>query len=541
MSSPDTPTKVTQVRHIAGATVVMAVAMMASRILGLVRNAVVSHRLGQGYMADLYVGAFQLPDLLFYLVAGGALSSAFIPVFTEKLTLDKKDEAWRLFSTVSCVMFVVVAAFVVLGEIFTYPLVKIVNPGFSAAKVAATVPLTRVILPAQLAFFLGGLMMGVQYSLGRYRTAALGPNIYNLGIIFGGVVLTHWMGVRGLLWGALGGAVVGNFAVQLHAVKRLGMRFTPNLNARDPDAMRVWKLMLPVVLGVALPQVSIWINRAFASSLGDGPQAAVTNAANVMQVPLGVLGQAMAVAIFPTLSALAAAGKKAEFRATSIMAVRSLFFLTLPLQMFMLALSVPITQVLYQHGKFHAADTELAAMALRYYSIGTFAWCIQSVLSRSFYSLHDTITPVVVGSGVTFIFIPMNWIFIHNLHMGLKGVAMATSIAAILHAVAMAWVLRGRMEGLEDRRLALSLGRSTLAGAAAFLACLAGDALALRLLPAAHSVLSMKVHALGELVAGMGLGTAAFVLVAVLLRSEETREVLAMFRRKSSEPAPEPA
>src|SRR5690348_3979527 len=247
-------------RRIAGATAIMMAAILASRLLGLVRNAVIAHQLGQKFEADVYTGAFQIPDLLFYLIAGGALSSSFIPVFTEKITHGKDDEGWHVFSTVACIMFMVISAFIVLGEIFATPLTHLAA-NLSGEKLAMCVPLTRIILPAQICFFLGGLLMGVQYSKNRFKIPALGPIIYNLGIIFGAVVLFRRLGLPGMMWGALIGAILGNFALQLWAVKREGMVFRISFDIAHPDVVKVWKLMLPVVLGVALPQVSIWVNR----------------------------------------------------------------------------------------------------------------------------------------------------------------------------------------------------------------------------------------------------------------------------------------
>src|SRR5579872_6518774 len=201
-------------RRIAGATGIMMAAILTSRLLGLVRNAVISHQLGQKFAADVYYGAFQIPDLLFFLIAGGSLSSSFIPVFTEKITLGREREAWHVFSTVASIMFVVITAFVVSDEIFATPMTHLVNIGFPPEKVAQTVPLTRIVLPAQLCFFLGGLLMGAQYARQKFLIPALGPNIYNLGIIFGGLVLAHWLHMAGLCWGALIGAIVGNFVLQ---------------------------------------------------------------------------------------------------------------------------------------------------------------------------------------------------------------------------------------------------------------------------------------------------------------------------------------
>jgi len=519
-------------RRIAGATAIMMAAILASRLLGLVRNAVISHQLGQKLEADVYYGAFQIPDLMFYLLAGGALSSAFIPVFTEKLTLGKEKEAWHIFSTVACVLFVILAAVIVIGEVFAGPLVHLVNPGFSAEKAAKTIPLTRIVFPAQLCFFMGGLLMGTQYARKQFKIPALGPVIYNLGIILGGLLLAPWVGMAGLCWGVLAGAIVGNFALQLWAVKRDGMQFHISFDWKHPDVMKVWKLMLPVVLGVALPQLSIWINRAFASTLGNGPMAALSNANQMMQVPLGIFAQAMAVAIFPTLSTLAAEKKFTELRSTSSMGIRSLLFLTIPASVFMFILAVPIVQLLLQHGKFHADDTERAAAALAFYCIGIFAWSAQSILSRTFYALQDTIRPVVIGVGVALIFIPMNWLFMRELGMGVRGLALATSVAAALNVFVMLGVLRKRLDGFEIGRLCISVGKTAIAAGAAGAVCWGAAGIAEAALGSmAHHV---KLHAAVVLAAGFGAGLVVFVGTAHLLKMEELRQVVSLLRRRTN-------
>lgn len=535
--NPPEHTAPSSTRRIAGATGVMMTAILASRLLGLVRNAVISHQFGQKFWADVYYGAFQIPDLLFYLIAGGALSSAFIPVFTEYITKERHEEAWHIFSTVACVMFVAVGAFVVLGEVFAAPLVRLVNPGFQAipGKVEATVPLTRIVLPAQLCFFLGGLLMGTQYSQQKFLIPALGPIVYNLGIIFGGIVLAPWLGVAGLCWGALGGAVAGNFALQLWAVARSGMRFRPSFQWQHPDVVKVWKLMLPVVLGVALPQVSIWINRAFASGLGNGPMAALSNANQFMQVPLGIFAQAMAVAIFPTLSALAAQGKYAELRDTASTGIRALLFLTVPASVLMIALAVPIVQLLLQGGRYGPDDTALAASALAYYCIGIFAWSAQSILARTFYALQDSVTPVVIGTGVTFLFIPMNWFLMKPL--GIRGLALATTIAASLHVMVMLGVLSRRLGGFQMRRMASSLLKILCASGVAALACTAAASSVGGTAPYAAD--HVKLHALTVLAVAGGCGVLAYVAAARILQIDEMHLAIALLRRRRTAPAPD--
>lgn len=528
----DVPSNTT--RHVAGATGIMMASILASRLLGLVRDAVISHQLGQKYAADVYKGAFQIPDLLFFLIAGGALSSAFIPVFTSCIAEGREDDAWNLFSAVATIMFVVVGAFVVFGEVFTAPLMHLVNPGFPPAKVAATVPLTRIVLPAQVCFFIGGLLMGCQFARGKFLIPSLGPIVYNIGIIIGGLVLYRWLGLPGFCWGALGGAVAGNFFLQIWGAKRVGMRFRISFAGRRPDVVRVWKLMLPVVLGVALPQVSIWINRAFAGVLGDGPMAALDNANRIMQVPLGIFAQAMAVAVFPTLSALAATGRLAEMRDTSSGSLRSLLFLTIPSSVYLILMATPIVQLLLQHGKFHADDTALASVALGFYGIGIFAWSAQSILSRSFYALQDTVTPVLIGTGVTLVFVPMNWLFMNTLAMGIRGLALATTVAAILHAVVMLWVLRRRLGGFDGRRLALSVARVLAASAAGGVACWGARSGVDWVLGAAvGGTLHVKAVAAIELLAGAAAGGLVYVGACVLLRAQELREAVGLLRRRA--------
>jgi putative peptidoglycan lipid II flippase len=519
-------------RRLAGATGIMMAAIFASRILGLVRDAVISGRFGQSQQSDVYYAAFLIPDLLFFLIAGGALSSAFIPVFTEKITQGKEEEAWQVFSTVCCVMFVAVSIFVIIGEIYTRQLVGLMNFGFTREKVMMAVPLTRVVLPAQICFFIGGLLMGTQYARNQFLIPALGPIVYNIGIIFGGVVLANWLGVAGLCWGALAGAIVGNFFLQLWAVYRSGMQFHISFNWRHPDVMKVWKLMLPVVLGLALPQVSIVINKMFASCLGNGPQSALTRANMLMQVPLGIFAQAMAVAIFPTLAVHAANKRLDLLKYTSSLGIRSILFLTIPSSVFMIILARPLVQLLLQHGKFTSQDTVMTATALCFYAIGIFAWSAQSILARGFYAMQDTITPVVIGTAVTLIFIPMNWLFMTPFHLSFSGLALATTIAAIMHMTVMMGVLRKRLHGFDGKRMLLSVIKIIFASAIAGAVCWI---IRLKLDNHFHPLTTIhhvKIDAAITLLVGGGIGCLVYIILAVIFKMEELNIAKAILKRK---------
>lgn len=525
-------------RRIAVASLILISFTFASRLLGVVRDAVISGKFGQNFQSDIYNAAFMIPDLLFFLIAGGALSSAFIPVFTEKITNGQEREAWHVFSVVASVMTLIVTLFILIGMAFTEPLVRMLNFGFSDLKVEATVPLTRIVLPSQLCFFLGGLLMGTQYARNRFLIPAIGPLIYNLGIILGGLLLGGRIGVAGLCWGALGGAIVGNFGLQWWAVWRSGMQFHPSLDWKHPDVMKVWKLMLPVILGLALPQVSIIVNRMFATTLGDGPLSAISNANRLMQVPLGIFAQTMGIAIFPTLSAMAARKEWSELRSTASTGIRFILFLTLPSSLFIIVLSRPIVALLLQHGKFLPGDTLITATALIFYSIGIFAWSAQAVLSRAFYAMQDSRTPVIIGTGVTLLFIPLNWLLMTPLGMGYAGLALATTIAASLHMFLTLMVLRRRLNGIEGGRLMVSTGKTLLASLGGALACYGALFSLESHFGAVQFSPHVKTHALQAIAAGLAAGTAVYLLCAALLRCEELGQVRSLLRRRRrSEPS----
>jgi putative peptidoglycan lipid II flippase len=519
-------------RRLAGAAGIMMASLLLSRVLGLVREAVISGKLGQGAQSDVYMAAFLLPDTLFFLIAGGALSSAFIPVFTELVAKGDEKRAAVLFSTVSSVMFVVVSAFVAVGMVFTEPLVRLLAYGFRPELAEQVVPLTRIVLPAQICFFLGGLMMGVQQAHGKFLLPGMGPNVYNLGIIAGGFLLADRLGPAGFCWGALAGAIIGNFLLQAWGVRSQGLRYRPSLNWRNQDAVRVWKLMLPVILGLALPQVSILLNRVFASTLGEGPMSALTRANTLMQAPLGIFGHSLSIAVFPTMSAQAALGDWGRMRDTIGLGLRFICFLTIPATALLISLGTPITAVLLQHGRFTAADTALTALGLAYYAIGLAAWSAQALFARAFYAMQDTKTPVIIGTLVTLLFVPMNFVFMRTLGMGVAGLALATSVAAGLNAVIMLAVLQRRVGGLGLARVGLTVVRMTVA------ACIAGVvswalagwvAASLAALPSALGVKASGLIVLG--VAG-GLGVISYLGAARILGVAEISELLAMLRRR---------
>jgi len=398
---------------IAGATGLMMAMVLLSRILGVLRDAVISHYFGRGPQTDAYNAAFTVPDLLFYLLQSGALSSTVVPILTEYRQQGKDKSADKVVSIVASVIFVFIGLLICVMWINARALTILLHPGFvgnesTLHRIALAVPLTRVLLPAQMFFFLGGLMMGVLYSRKQFIVPAIGPVIYNAGIIFGGVALSHWLGIRGLVWGAIGGAFLGNFLIPLIAVLRLGVRLRPSFDVTHPAAMKVWAMLLPIGLGVSLPNIDQMVNKAFASYLGPGDMTALMNAYRLMLLPIGVFAQAMSLAAFPTLSAQAAEKNTTAMRRTMSQSLRNILFLTVPASALMFLLAEPIITLLLQGGMYTHADTLATAPVLRSLSLGIFAWSCQSLLTRGFYALQNSKVPVISGAIVSVLFIAMN-------------------------------------------------------------------------------------------------------------------------------------
>ena len=458
-------------RRLASAAGIMVAAIFLSRILGLVRDMVVSYYFGAsvGPVTDAYKAAFSLPDLFYYLIAGGALSSAFIPVFTEYLTNDDEENAWKVFSVFGTVIALALCVVIVIGEIYTeWLLATFLVWGFPPEKLALTASLTRIIFPAQLFFFAGGLMMSTLYVRGDFLMPALGPVVYNIVIIAGGVIggafFGSYQGIFGLAWGVVVGAFLGNVVMQLWALRRAGVRYRPSLEIRHPGVIRVAKLMLPVLLGLSLPQLCVILSRPFASELEQGTISWLDNANKVMQMPLGIFAQALSVAIFPTLSRLAAEGDLPGLRRQFSLGLRSILFLTIPSSVLIIVLAVPITAVLFQRGKWTWEDTQATALATVLYSIAIFAVSGQQIVNRGFYSMQNTVTPMIVGTVATAVYLLLNWLLAPWL--GMAGLAISFSISMALCLVALLALFSRSVGGVHGREIAGSVGRVVIAALA---------------------------------------------------------------------------
>lgn len=515
------------VKRAGKATAMMMVFVLLSRVLGLVRNSVLAHYFGQGPTTDEFVAAFRVPDMLMYLVAGGAIAPVFVPVFAGYWHNDRKEEAWKVFSVVVCIVAVAVFALIILMEIFAVPVTQFLNPKFSDEAVQRTAYLSRILLPAQWCFFVGGLLMGVLNARERFLIPAIGPVVYNLGIILGGLLFHQKWGIASMTIGAVVGAFAGNFLLPAWDLWRSDAKFRPHFDFSHPGVREIGRLMLPAILGLSLSQLTFWITPSFLGN--DGRISALKNAYDLTQAPIGVFAQASAIVLFTTISMLAARQEWERFREEVSRGIRQIFFLTIPTSALMAVLAEPLIGLLYQGGKYGPEDVHAAAAALWCYSLATFAWSAQAVLARGFYAMKDTKTPVIITTAMVFLFIGFCFLLPPLLpeRYGYLGLAIAASVVATMNMVVFLFALQKKAGGLNLRGIVSSALRITLASAAGSAAAY-GLTLLLNRLP--HE--GRLMNALILLVAG-GAGIVVYAVGCYLLRVPELRTVREMFQRNS--------
>ncbi len=447
------------------AAAVMMASVFLSRILGYARDAVIAYQHGATPETDAYFAAFTIPDFLNYLLAGGALSITFIPIFARYLAEGREADGYRSFSSIATVMGIAMVVFVILGEFLAERLIPLIAPGFPRDQIRIAARLTRIVLPAQLFFYLGGLLMAVQYARNRFLLPATAPLIYNGGIILGGLLLGGRIGMEGFAWGVLAGSFAGNFAVQAFGARRTGLSFSPRFDLSDPGLKEFVRLSIPIMLGFSLVVVDEWMTRVFGSFLLAGAITWLNNARRLMQVPVGIFGQASGVASYPFLSALVARGEKEAMWETLSVTLRWVFLVSCAAAAVTGVLSREVVLVVFQRGAFTIGDTMQTAAALAFFSIGIPMWCAQTIVSRGFFAMKDTWTPTLVGTGAWLCTLPAYYWLTQR--MGVRGLALASTIGISLHALVLYGILMGRTVGRKGVPEIGEYVRMALAGAVA--------------------------------------------------------------------------
>ncbi|HEC33747.1 MAG TPA: murein biosynthesis integral membrane protein MurJ [Chloroflexi bacterium] len=511
-------------RQIARAAALVIVLFILSRTLGLAREMVIGAVFGTGADYDAYLAAVRIPDILFTLIAGGALGSAFIPTFTAAFARGDPEGGWRLASSVANLLLVALTGAAGLAWLGAPPLVHIVlAPGFGVEQQALTVSLMRVMLAAPLFFGVSGVVMGVLNARQHFLLPALAPSFLNLSLIGAAWLLAPRIGVQALALGYVVGAAL-HLAVQLPGLVWVGARYRPLLTLRDPGVREVLRLMAPRVLGLAAVQLNFLVNTNLASRLGEGAVSALNYAWLLMLLPQGVFAQAVATAAFPTFAEQVAWGARKEMRVTLAATLRAIFFVTIPAAVGLLVLRRPLVALLFERGAFRAASTEAVAWALAFYALGLVGHAGVEIVARAFYALHDTRTPVWVSGlamGLNVLLsLTLPTVFVWAGLPPHAGLALANSAATLLEMIGLLALLRPRLGGLAGRALAASVARSGLAAA---------------VMASVLVVWQRAAEGTATLVVGGGgvaLGAGVYLAAAVLLGVEELRAVSWLLRSR---------
>ena len=443
-------------------------AFALSNIIGLVRQILISHAFGTDKAIDAFYAASTYPDLVFSLVAGGALSSAFLPTFTGFLARNEKRDAWKLASAIANIILLLLIALSIVSVLLAPQIIRyILAPNFSADQQTVAASLLRILLISPAIFGVSGLMMGILNAHQKFWLPALAPSMYWLGMIFGLLFLVPSMGVFGLAWGAVLGAAM-HLVIQIPGLLQLPDRSYFAFFGLHMESVReVGRLMGPRLLGVAVVQLNFVINTIIASGSNEGSLSAIKYAWQVMTMPQVVIAQSIAIAALPTFSAQVARGETNDMRSALASTLRGVLFLSLPASLGLILLREPLIAVLFQRGEFTALSTQMVAWALLWYAAGLVGHNFVEVLSRAFYALHDTKTPVIVGTiamtlnaifsfAFSALFLQLGWLP-HG------GLALANSFATALEAATLFILMRKRLEGIEGKSIADGVWRGSLA------------------------------------------------------------------------------
>jgi putative peptidoglycan lipid II flippase len=549
-AAPVPPPRPGVARAVGSATLQTIFFVLLSRVLGVVRSMAIAHALGQKEITDIYNRAFTLPDMMYLLLAGGMLSTVFMPLYNEfRHAKNDEEGAKRFLGMIVTLVTLAAIVLVIIAEIFAYPLGRLVAPKFTDTQLAAMVPLTRILLPAQVFFFVGGIFVATLQSRDRWLIPNLAPLIYNLGTILGALLFANApMETRpyAMTWGAVIGAALGNFLLPLYGVWREGLRWRPGFNIQDPYIRRFGVLLLPALLGLGLSQLGFHITGWFRGA--DGELTALRNGYELTQAPIGIFAQASALVLYPTLTRLAAeflrkaeSGETAdwtEYRDAIHFGFRRILFLTVPASLLMAVLAEPIIALLYSGPQFGVFEIERAAVALRLYSLGTFAWSGQAVLGRGFAAMQDTKTPLSITKYMIVLLVALCFLSSEVFRLPFGALALSMSMVGTVNMVWLMLALSRRLGGLNVREIIKATVRILAAAAVS-----SGIAYALTaaLTPSLNPTGVSKMGSLLILLAAGGLGVIVYVGASVVLRVPELRTVREMFRRPKNAPATEPA
>ncbi|MEA2579100.1 MAG: putative peptidoglycan lipid flippase [Chloroflexota bacterium] len=510
-------------RSLARAGLVVSAAFLAARVLGWLRFVVIANVFGATADLDAFIAAFRIPDLMFQLVAAGALSAALIPVVAGVLHTDGEARAWRVVSTVTTLMLVALLVLAAFALVAADRLVPLFTRGFDPATMARTIELTRIMLLSPILLALGAVATSVLNARGRFAAAALAPIAYNVAIIGAVLLLAPSMGVTGVAVGVVAGSA-SHLLVQLRPLRAIGFRYVPRIDLSDRAARQALALMGPRAIGLGASQITFIVATALATPLGTGALTAFTSAFTLLQIPIGVIGVPLGVVLFPSLSREVATGNHDEFVSLLTRAMRLLAFVMIPIAAVAAILRIEGVSLLFR--RFDPATVELIAATLVAFLVGLAAHALIGVLARAFYARQDTKTPVMAAILAVVVNTTLATLLVGPLQ--LPGIALAIAIAAWVEAGVLLLLLHRRVGRLGLAQVAWLAVRTVLATAVATIAAgIVHAAVAASLAPQATAVGLGSILALVAIILVVtAVFAAVFALAAIALRIEELRSIV---------------
>jgi putative peptidoglycan lipid II flippase len=515
-------------RQIARAALTVMFAFVLGNLAGLIRQILVTNAFGTQADIEAFNAANRVSETLFNLVAGGALASAFIPTFTSLISKEKHLDAWKLASSIANLLFLILLIVSIFSAIFAPWIVRnLLAPGFinNPEKEILTIRLLRLMLPSAVIFGLSGLVMGILNSNQIFLFPALAPSMYQLGLIIGVLFLSPKMGIFGLAWGVIIGSGL-HLLLQIPILFRLRGKYYLTLGLGSEHVTEVFRLIGPRLLGVAVVQLNFWINTRLASQFIEGSVTSLVLAFTLMLMPQAAIAQSIAIAAMPTFSALIALDKRNEMQKSLAASLRASLLLAIPAGVGLILLRKPIISLLYQRGQFDAFSTDLVAWALLWYASGLVGHSLVEILSRAFYSLHDTKTPVTVGVIAMSLNVILSYVFSSLfLRIGWMphgGLALANTIATALEAVGLLIIMRIRIGGLN--------GKYIIAGVLKTVVATAGMTMVLVFWMGWTNLSPSWIITLG----GILIGGCIFGIIALFIRLEESILVIQFAQNRLS-------
>ncbi|MCR5148999.1 MAG: murein biosynthesis integral membrane protein MurJ [Eubacterium sp.] len=507
------------------ATSIMAAFSLLASGLGFVKNITLTSIFGMGAELDSYYAAFRIPDFIYMILVGGALSSAFIPIFSVYIATKEEEKGYKMASTILNLVIIFALGLCVVGEVFTPQLIRLTTK-LTGDKFLLTVKLTRIMFFQSFFMCITGVAMGICMSYSNFVPTSVGSVFYNLAIIVFGLLFSQvfGLGIAGFSISVVVGALA-NFLVHVKPIRDTGFKYYPEVDIHNEGVGKFFKLFWPMLLGISVTQINLLVNQYFASGLKDSIISAMSNAQTIMEMPINLFGGTISLSIFPTMSEHFATGRMDEYKKDLSLSMRTMLFVTIPSMAGLIVIRTPLIRAMFYQGNFTEGDIDTVATLLMFYSIGIIGYCCRQVLARGFYSAQDTRTPVRINITILTLNIVLSIIFVKFWKE--NGLALAYSTAGLASMTLHLIFLRRKLGTMRGREMIVSAVKSVVSSGVMFAVLYFLRDFLMDVLPPDRKLIQIA-HALILIV----VGVIVYFVMALVLRMQEVAPVLGILKRK---------